>query len=110
MNSSFQHNTEKPRSYEGEYVTDVLAQKSYDLLEEAVQNLHEKPFFLTVAPIAPHADIQMKGSALDPDHVFEFDAPVSAKRHQHLFEDVKVPRTANFNPDRVSGLATAASR
>jgi arylsulfatase A-like enzyme len=59
------------------------------------------PFFLTIAPSAPHADIQMSGSILDPDPVFVFDAPVSAKRHEHLFEDVVVLRGKNFNPDHV---------
>lgn len=102
MNSSFQSNTNKPRSYEGQYSTDVMAQKAYSLLDEAVHNPNEKPFFLTIAPVAPHADIQIHGSILDPNHVFEFSAPVSAKRHQNLFRNLKVPRTSNFNPDFVS--------
>lgn len=29
-------------------------------------------------------------------------APIPLKRHEHLFQDVGVPRTANFNPDQVS--------
>lgn len=49
----------------------------------------------------------MKGTVLDPDHVFEFGAPVSAKRHQNLFSDEVVPRTDNFNPDLVSWLSGA---
>jgi hypothetical protein len=84
---------------EGEYVTDVLAEKAYRLLDDAVAAAN--PFFLTIAPSAPHADIQMSGSILDPDPVFVFDAPVSAKRHEHLFEDVVVLRGKNFNPDHV---------
>ncbi|KAJ5825997.1 arylsulfatase [Penicillium riverlandense] len=101
LNSTFRRTGEEPRSYEGEYVTDVLTQKAYSLLDEAVSA--EQPFFLTIAPSAPHADIQMSGSILDPDPVFLYGAPVSAKRHEHLFEDVKVPRTKNFNPDQPSG-------
>ncbi|KAL3486221.1 alkaline-phosphatase-like protein [Aspergillus germanicus] len=101
LNSTFQRTGEAPRSYEGEYVTDVLAQKAYRLLDEAVAA--ENPFFLTIAPSAPHANIQMSGSILDPDPVFVFDAPVSAKRHEHLFEDVIVPRGKSFNPDHPSG-------
>ncbi|KAL5341218.1 arylsulfatase [Aspergillus crustosus] len=101
LNSTFQRTGETPTSYEGEYVTDVLAQKAYRLLDEAVEA--ENPFFLTIAPSAPHADIQMSGSILDPDPVFVFGAPVSAKRHEHLFEDVVVPRSKNFNPDTPSG-------
>ncbi|KAJ0417558.1 arylsulfatase [Aspergillus carlsbadensis] len=101
LNSTFQRTGETPRSYEGEYVTDVLAEKAYRLLDDAVAA--ENPFFLTIAPSAPHANIQMSGSILDPDPVFVFDAPVSAKRHEHLFEDVVVPRGKNFNPDHPSG-------
>lgn len=93
MNSSFQRNKEPPRSYEGEYVTDVLAQKAYGLLDEAVEA--ENPFFLMLAPVAPHADIQINGSILS------FDAPVAAARHQHLFADLKVPRTYSFNSKEV---------
>lgn len=95
MNSSFQRNRDSPQSYEGEYVTDVLAQKAYGLLDEAVNA--KKPFFLMIAPSAPHADIQNNSGSLT------FDAPVSAPRHANLFKDVKVPRTANFNPEQPSG-------
>lgn len=103
MNSSFQRNQDPPQSHEGEYVTDVLAKKAYGLLDEAVSS--EKPFFLMVAPVAPHADIKINGSVLS------FDAPVSAARHQHLFADEEVPRTSNFNPDEVRGgrLASESS-
>lgn len=37
----------------------------------------------------------------DPNILFKFNAPVSVKRHQHLVQDEQVPRTKNFNPDRV---------
>jgi hypothetical protein len=99
MNSTFQHNHDKPVSHEGEYVTDVMAQKAYNLLDDAVDA--EEPFFLTVAPSAPHCNIYMNGSVLDKDFKFDFGAPISAERHAHLFKDVKVPRTKNFNPDEV---------
>jgi len=32
-------------------------------------------------------------------------APIPAERHKHLFPDVKVPRTPNFNPDKASGVS-----
>ncbi|KAF8849477.1 Arylsulphatase [Acephala macrosclerotiorum] len=101
LNSTFQRKGETPRSYEGQYTTDVLAEKAFGLLDEAVRS--EKPFFLTIAPIAPHGNINMNGSILDDSPVFEHTEPVSAERHQHLFKDVKVPRTKNFNPDEPSG-------
>ncbi|KAG2164969.1 hypothetical protein VTO58DRAFT_107968 [Aureobasidium pullulans] len=95
LNSSFQRNQDRPVSHEGEYVTDVMAQKAYGLLDEAVEA--KKPFFLMVAPSAPHADIQNNSGSLT------FDAPVSAPRHRDLFKHVKVPRTVNFNPNVPSG-------
>ncbi|KAI8951312.1 alkaline-phosphatase-like protein [Xylaria longipes] len=103
LNSTFQRNDEEPRSYEGEYSTDVVAGKAYGFLDDAVRDIENKPFFLTVAPVGPHSNIVVgnmsSGKAGRPD----FGEPVSAKRHQHLFEGVKVPRTENFNPDRSSG-------
>ncbi|KAI0849086.1 putative arylsulfatase [Daldinia vernicosa] len=106
LNSTFQRNGEEPRSYEGQYSTDVLAEKAYGLLDEAVEA--GKPFFLVAAPIAPHANVVMKDSASDGhrdlDNLpFEFTEPVPAERHKHLFKDEKVPRTDNFNPDEPSG-------
>ncbi|KAI1473580.1 putative arylsulfatase [Daldinia eschscholtzii] len=106
LNSTFQRNGEEPRSYEGQYSTDVLAEKAYGLLDEAVDA--GKPFFLVAAPVAPHANVVMKDSASDGhrdlDNLpFEFTEPVPAERHKHLFKDEKVPRTVNFNPDKPSG-------
>ncbi|KAI8960102.1 putative arylsulfatase [Daldinia sp. FL1419] len=106
LNSTFQRNGEEPRSYEGQYSTDVLAEKAYGLLDEAVDA--GNPFFLVAAPVAPHANVVMKDSASDGhrdlDNLpFEFTKPVPAERHKHLFEEEKVPRTANFNPDEPSG-------
>lgn len=101
MNSTFQKNTEAPVSHEGEYVTDVMAEKAYGLLNDAVNAANKKPFFLTIAPSAPHANIQMNGSVLDPGHTFKFSAPIPAERHKHLFKAISVPRTASFNPSKV---------
>ncbi|KAJ5619462.1 arylsulfatase [Penicillium lagena] len=101
LNSTFQRDREIPRSYEGEYTTDVLAQKANRLLDEAVDA--QNPFFLTIAPIAPHSNVFMDGTGLDDNPVFSFSAPISAKRHEHLFKDVQVPRTPSFNPEQPSG-------
>lgn len=80
-------------------MTDVLTNKAFSLLDEAVGD--PKPFFLAIAPSAPHSNIVMKGSVLDPDHELTFSAPIAAERHQQLFKDLKVPRTPNFNPAHV---------
>ncbi|GKZ31401.1 hypothetical protein AbraIFM66950_011977 [Aspergillus brasiliensis] len=101
LNSTFQRDREPPQSYEGEYSTDIVAQKAYRLLDEAVTA--QKPFFLTVAPIAPHCNVFMNGTGLDANPKFDFSAPIPAKRHEDLFPDVKVPRTPSFNPEYPSG-------
>ncbi|KAI1351769.1 Arylsulphatase [Xylaria sp. FL0043] len=99
LNSTFQRNEEKPRSYEGKYSTDVLAEKTYGFLDDAVRDLHNSPFFITAAPVGPHSNVVYSLK----EQKARFSEPISANRHQHLFKDVKVPRTANFNPDQPSG-------
>jgi arylsulfatase A-like enzyme len=42
------------------------------------------------------------GSTSDSQAIFE--PPIPAARHARLFPDVKVPRTANFNPKEPSGV------
>ncbi|PYH91597.1 arylsulfatase [Aspergillus ellipticus CBS 707.79] len=101
LNGTFQRDREPPQSYEGAYSTDVLAQKAYRLLDEAVEA--QKPFFLTLAPMAPHCNVFMNGTGLDDHPVFSFSAPIPAPRHEHLFKDVQVPRTPSFNPEQPSG-------
>ncbi|KAI1358508.1 arylsulfatase-like protein [Xylaria arbuscula] len=104
MNSTYQRNQDAPVSYEGQHTVDVLAKKALDFLDEA----HDagKPFFVGIAPVAPHSDIQSPGykdgNHSDITEVF-FGPPVPAERHADLFPDAKVPRTANFNPDKPSG-------
>ncbi|KAI5859467.1 alkaline-phosphatase-like protein [Durotheca rogersii] len=110
LNSTFQRDDEPPRSYEGQYSTDVLADKAYNLLEAGIRGVESdgKPFFLVAAPIAPHANVKMginsgaPGAAADLGSVL-FTEPVPAERHKHLFPDARVPRTANFNPEEPSG-------
>lgn len=95
-NSVMTRNGMKPVSYAGQYSPDVVAEKAYDFLDEAV--VQAKPFFLGIAPIAPHSDVQ---AGVRPAVM---SAPAYAKRHAHLFKDYKIPRTANFNPDKPSGV------
>ncbi|KAI1313210.1 arylsulfatase-like protein [Xylaria venustula] len=106
MNSTYQRNHDPPVSYEGQYSVDVLAKKALGFLDEAFTA--GKPFFLGVAPVAPHADIQSPafkhGNHSNITEV-KFSPPVAAERHSHLFQGAKVPRTANFNPDKPSGAS-----
>ncbi|CZR59007.1 probable arylsulfatase [Phialocephala subalpina] len=107
LNATFQRNDRPPVSHEGEYSTDVLAEKAYGLLDEAVKL--GAPFFLTAAPVAPHSDVNAStfvnpGTGEDLKGII-MQAPIPADRHKHLFPDVKIPRTANFNPDKPSGAS-----
>ena len=110
LNSTYQRNQEEPVSHEGEYSVDVLAKKTYDFLDEAVKS--GKPFFLGVAPVAPHGNVQAVPETARAEDVWgtassapkvHFSAPVAAERHKDLFSDARVPRTENFNPDEPSG-------
>lgn len=79
-----------------------MAGKALGLLDDAVRELRTKPFFLTVAPVGPHSNVIFKAATPGKPRSAHFGEPISAERHQQLFQDVKVPRTENFNPDRVS--------
>jgi hypothetical protein len=100
LNSSFQRNHDKPVRYAGNYSTDVLASKVYGFLDDAVKA--NKPFFLAAAPNAPHSNVAWDGDGAIGKAHFTFAAPIPAERHKHLFPNEVVPRTANFNPDKVS--------
>ncbi|KAI6712280.1 hypothetical protein JHW43_005200 [Diplocarpon mali] len=103
LNSTFQRNEHRPVSHEGEYSTDVLAEKAYGLLQEGIDS--KRPFFLTVAPIAPHSDVKPFPSVPGGAERVRMTAPIPAERHKHLFSDAMVPRTANFNPDQPGGAS-----
>ena len=110
LNATFQRNHDEPASYEGRYVTDVLAEKAQGFLNDAITDLETsgKPFFMTVAPTAPHSDVNIKRTNIDGDFDENTNVqapPVPAERHQHLFKDEIVPRTPNFNPDHACGVS-----
>jgi arylsulfatase A-like enzyme len=81
----------------------VITKKALGLLEEAANS--GQPFFLGVAPVAPHSNVDLKAFVDDvtPMDKGIFSAPIPADRHKDLFKDIKVPRTENFNPDEPSG-------
>lgn len=97
------HNGEPPVSYAGKYNTDVVADKAYDLLDEAMS--HDDPWFLTIAPIAPHSnwvfDEKRKTTYLS--------TPQCAYRHEHLFHDYQIPRGKAFN-SQIDGAASWVGR
>ncbi|EOO00839.1 putative arylsulfatase protein [Phaeoacremonium minimum UCRPA7] len=103
LNASYQRNHDPPVSYEGQHTIDVLAEKAYGLLDAAAEK--DEPFFLGIAPVAPHSNVELDIPLDDPRDIAQakFTPPIPAKRHEHLFKDVKVPRTPHFNPEKPSG-------
>lgn len=113
LNATFQRNFDKPVSYGGFYSTDVVAEKTRGFLDDAITSLEDenKPFFLTVAPIAPHSDVIIRREIINGKVTAKGATqapPIPAHRHKHLFEDVVVPRTPNFNPDTPGGASWIA--
>lgn len=110
FNSTFQRNHDPPISYEGKYTTDILANKAHHFLGDALVSDH--PFFLTIAPIAPHANVKHWTEDVDGKSVArsEIGPAIPAERHKHLLQDVEVPRTPNFNPDEVGDAHSPSSK
>ncbi|CAG7922101.1 unnamed protein product [Penicillium olsonii] len=101
MNATYQRNHDEPVSYLGRHTTEILREKSMGFLNDALDG--ERPFFLTVTPIAPHSNLNgTYGGGAGP---LWMDEPIPEERHKHLFPDAKVPRTANFNPKDPSGVS-----
>ena len=102
LNATMQRNKDLPVSYEGQYSTDVMTAKALEFLDDALKQ--QKPYFLTVAPTAPHSNVNIKDNIIDgnfSEHSVTQSPPIPADRHKHLFKDVVVPRKPNFNPDQV---------
>lgn len=90
------HNGEPPVSFEGKYSPDVMAEQALGFIDHAASQ--REPFFIAVAPIAPHSNMRLR----EPRR---FARPEYAERHAHLFKDYKIPRNENFNPDDPSGVS-----
>lgn len=113
-----------PISHKGEYTTDVLHKKAVDYVNEAASK--DEPFFLFLAPIAPHANVVANlnfdiseynqsvaetiarvmanntNTTKSIPFTYTSSNPIPADRHKNLFNNVVVPRTPNFNPEKVS--------
>ncbi|CAJ2507553.1 Uu.00g087390.m01.CDS01 [Anthostomella pinea] len=107
LNATFQRNHDPPISYEGQYSTDVVADKSYGFLDDALADRDSKPFFLGIAPVAPHCNVRHheKVNGNWTENSATMSPPVPAKRHEHLFNDIIVPRTEHFNPDEPNSVS-----
>ncbi|KAL2268223.1 hypothetical protein VTJ83DRAFT_3069 [Remersonia thermophila] len=111
LNATYQRNRDPPVNYAGQHTVDVLREKALGFLEDAAANAGERPFFLGIAPVAPHSNVESALFEVPIDNLPDleeqvlFTPPIPAERHAHLFPDAKVPRTPNFNPDRPGGAA-----
>ncbi|KAH8888115.1 hypothetical protein GQ53DRAFT_584069, partial [Thozetella sp. PMI_491] len=74
-----------PIIYNRSYSINLIFLKYFGFLDDTVSA--GSPFFLTIAPIAPHANSGPGGSM-----------PIPAPRHLNLFNDLVVLRNENFNP------------
>ena len=82
------------------YQTDVYARKAVSLI--AAQAADPRPFFLSVAFLAPHA-----GGPRDPDDPSGQATPSPAPRHRNLFRTQPLPTPASFNEADVSDKPAA---
>lgn len=93
MHSRWVSQAEKTiENHSGTHTTLVLQEKALGMLDQAVQA--DEQFFMMIAPVAPH--IQIGGKT---------DIPPAPPMFKGKFEDSKVPRTPNFNPDVPSGAS-----
>lgn len=86
-NASFSANGEASINYEGEYQTALIQQKSTSMLQQALAS-PSQPFFLGIAPTAPHLEVQFNGS---------FTEPLPSPEYAGSFNDSIVPRSPNYN-------------
>ncbi|CAO3646979.1 unnamed protein product [Cunninghamella echinulata] len=94
----FSKNGEAPVFYKNAYQTDVIHQKALQSLKK--QRKAEKPFILFINPVAPHGEFSFANG------VMKTEPPIPAARHAHLFKDVKIDRTPNFNPKKQTKTAS----
>ncbi|SCV67034.1 BQ2448_5680 [Microbotryum intermedium] len=85
----------------GSYSTDVVKEKALGLIRDASQE--NKPFFVGIAPIAPHSHMAPESHSLG---AILFDVPQSAARHAHFFKDVILNYSRpSHNPSSPSGAS-----
>ncbi|KAF7585770.1 hypothetical protein BBP40_010143 [Aspergillus hancockii] len=105
-NSTYQRNHEIPKNYAGQHATEITTAKSLELLHTALENMNDRPFLLGISPIAPHSNIEpAKG---DDSDLTMMAAPIPLPRHRHLFKNMKLSRTPNFNTANCTGVSRMA--
>ncbi|KAL1405899.1 hypothetical protein Q8F55_007579 [Vanrija albida] len=102
-NPGFSRDNGPVKVYKNQYSTDILARKSIDYLKRALE--FDRPFFLTIAPIAPHSWIDSKRLSSNATFAPGFNIPASAPRHANLFASEQAPRHESWNPDEPHGVS-----
>ncbi|SGY80919.1 BQ5605_C009g05404 [Microbotryum silenes-dioicae] len=98
VNASFGRVGSPVQYHAGSYSTDLVKEKALHMIRDASHQ--RKPFFVVIAPIAPHSHIASLS------HDVRLEAPVSAPRHAHLFKDVTLNYSrASHNPSSPSGAS-----
>ncbi|HJV68341.1 sulfatase [Ideonella sp.] len=69
---------------EADYLTDVISAKAASFIRDSVARFPSQPFFIYLAPYAPHAPA------------------TPAPRHDGVLKNIKAPRTSSFNESDVS--------
>ncbi|KAG2501026.1 hypothetical protein HYH03_000846 [Edaphochlamys debaryana] len=100
---AFSLNGQPPRMYPAQYITDVLAAKAGAMLRSAAADPRGRPFFLQVAPAAPHHsmhyDYASNGSLISR----HWYPPVPAARHWEELSGAALPRPPSFNEADLGG-------
>jgi N-acetylglucosamine-6-sulfatase len=80
-------------SYEGQYQTDVYAEKAVDIVRRNAAG--EQPFFIWVNFFAPHFGSPREAD--DPGTTGNGDTPAVADRHRDVFASEPLPGVPSFN-------------
>ncbi|KAI9335268.1 putative arylsulfatase [Obelidium mucronatum] len=99
----FARNGNEPKHYPGIHQVDVVREKALNVLTKVTKD--EKPFFLYLAPSAPHTTVTLPEN--DPDtpdlSKIKLTETIPADRHKDLFPHEKIPRIPSFNSANVDG-------
>ena len=96
-NASMSRNGNAPVNYLGQYSNDLVANKAYGFLDDAITA--GKPFFLGVAPIAPHCEFRFPAceSPLHSLH-YRVASDISKGRQQHQATQPATPTSSTASP------------
>ncbi|UPL00082.1 hypothetical protein LCI18_011016 [Fusarium solani-melongenae] len=82
MSPIYQKNHDRPIQFHGRHTTELIQNHASELIDEALGS--GKPFFVAVAPIAPHSNIDANSGGAPV-----ITEPISLDRHRHLFQDAQ---------------------